>query len=135
MHAVFVYAVRCRRHDRRRIEVAHASGNATRSRGRRGQQAMIVFTLPPNVLVVDTDAILTFDDCKGLVADGFKARGGYLGQVTAAELADQFRAGLPFFPICFAGDFNGTRAAARMIALGFPAKARVWWDIENIQET
>ena len=96
---------------------------------------MIVHKPSPHFLAVDTIEAITLIDARALLADGKRARGGYIERVTPAELAAQLSAGLAFFPIAEAGDFNGATIVQRMQALGLPNGTRVLLDIEGITDT
>jgi hypothetical protein len=72
-------------------------------------------------------------------AEALKATGvdcfiGYLGAMNATRLGYVLDAGLAFMPVTFAGEYNdgGEDECAQLKALGIPAGATVWLDLEGI---
>lgn len=71
---------------------------------------------------------------KKLAASGVEFFVGYLGAMNAARLKAVLDAGLAFMPVTFAGEYKDGAAdeIAQLKALGIPAGATVWLDLEGI---
>ena len=72
-----------------------------------------------------------------LQADSLASRGidgvfGYLGAIDADRVGYVLDAGMAFMPVTLANDFDGSRAVARMQALGLPQGTTCFLDVENV---
>lgn len=69
-----------------------------------------------------------------LRASGVEGFVGYLGAMNAARLGHVLGAGLAFMPVTFAGEYKDGAAdeLAQLRALGIPAGATVWLDLEGV---
>lgn len=74
------------------------------------------------------------DQAKRLAASGVEFFVGYLGAMNATRLKHVLDAGLAFMPVTFAGEYKDGTAdeIAQLKALGIPAGATVWLDLEGI---
>ena len=70
-----------------------------------------------------------------LKASGVDCMIGYLGSMNAARLKAVLDAGLAFMPVTVAGEYNdgGADEVAQLQALGIPAGATVWLDLEGLK--
>lgn len=74
------------------------------------------------------------DQAKRLAASGVEFFVGYLGAMNKARLEAVLDAGLAFMPVTFAGEYKDGAAdeIAQLKALGIPAGATVWLDLEGL---
>lgn len=74
------------------------------------------------------------DQAKRLAASGVEFFVGYLGAMNKARLDYVLDAGLAFMPVTFAGEYKDGAAdeIAQLKALGIPAGATVWLDLEGL---
>lgn len=91
---------------------------------------------PVGSLVVDSLPFAgsgTLEQAKALKARGVSCLVSYLGAMTPAQLSKVFAAGLAFMPVTFAGEYKDGAAdeIAQLRALGIPAGASVWLDLEG----
>lgn len=77
----------------------------------------------------------TTAQAQALKAAGVEFFVGYLGAMNPARLAAVFAAGLAFMPVTFAGEYEDGAAdeVAQLKALGIPAGASVWLDLEGMK--
>lgn len=75
----------------------------------------------------------TADQARKLAASGVEFFVGYLGGMNKARLECVLDAGLAFMPVTFAGEYKDGAAdeIAQLKALGIPAGATVWLDLEG----
>lgn len=97
---------------------------------------LAVAKAPVGSLVVDSLPFSqggTLEQAKALKARGVSCLVGYLGSIDAKRLAAVLDAGLAFMPVTFAGEYNDGAAdeVAQLKALGIPAGATVWLDLEG----
>jgi hypothetical protein len=77
----------------------------------------------------------TAAQARALKASGVDCMIGYLGSMNAARLAAVLDAGLAFMPVTLAGEYEdgGADEVAQLRALGIPAGATVWLDLEGLK--
>lgn len=91
---------------------------------------------PVGSLVVDSLPFAgngKLEQAKALKARGVSCLVSYLGAMTRERLAIVLAAGLAFMPVTFAGEYKDGAAdeIAQLKALGIPAGASVWLDLEG----
>src|SRR5688572_23711541 len=76
----------------------------------------------------------TQDQANALRATGIDFVVGYLGAMNAARLSYVLNAGMGFMPVTFAGEYKdgAVDELNQLKALGIPAGATVWLDVEGV---
>ena len=93
---------------------------------------MISAVVPVGARLVDCVTALTDTSAAELRRAGVDGAIRYLGSVTAEEMADITAAGLGALVVTYADRFDGSTALAELTAIGYPAGATVWLDVEGL---
>ena len=83
---------------------------------------------------IDTVTTLTAESAAALKADGFSFAVRYLGSIDASEVAAITGAGLLLSLVTYADKWDGASTVAELKALGIPAGATIWLDVESVNE-
>jgi hypothetical protein len=83
---------------------------------------------------IDTVTTLTSESAAALKAYGFSFAIRYLGSIGAFEVAAITGAGLLLSFVTYADKWDGAATVAELEALGIPAGATIWLDVESVNE-